>query len=1113
METTSWKLSGTTATYGTDAETLITVEGVTSIDGLSEPAGTKVKVSAASLSQNSIVTISDGYTLELGDDVTQATLSTPSKEDWDFQGERAFGTISTASAGYQVKENQIKYFTEGETYSYVIINGIEEADGLSINGNVITVSKASLSGVSRMTVSDGFKLALGSDVRKPYTTNPTWTYDSALNKANYTSAGRTDGYDVVNNVIVHFSEKGEESVTITGIKTTVTDNGATVAGIEIKEDTFIISKSCLLKNTDVKLNGDEGCKLALADDVPAPIETSEDWYLDGTTATYKTDSNTEGYTLNESGDKIEYVPENTAETLVTVYGVKSTDGLYLDIDNNVVAVYESALNGTDMTISDGYTFEFAEDIPVPKTQAGWKLADKNITYEEGGISDGYRIVNDIVANKNVHKIAYEAEVPGTVQVALNGVEKMLDFTNKDQDVVKLTAENFSDEGISLESNDANYSFEVTDGNYAQTKFVGKETNETVTNYGNDIAFELGDGKDSIVTNGANVTIDAGIGNDIIDNKGGKGSSVSGGKGNDNVTLSSSDTAENIFVYSTGDGKDNVTGFGKKDKLKIADNAEVGAEVKNDDVVFKVGNGTITLKDAAKDDGSDYLEIVIIGSDDKEISSISGNTYTHDGIIRNIETGERKIDVATTFEGEYVASESIKRTGKVTIVDASKVQKGVSLNGGEEGALLIGGDGKDTLISGKTDGFELTGGKGNDIFVYKGGKGSIRDYSQKGTYGKDKIVTDGLEFTGYKVEGQEVILEYGKDNELTIEEGVGKEITFGVKNSTIKTFQTVGILDEKGKSITLASGESDFAAIKEYSKVETIDGSWTFNNVITGNKKANYIIAGDGGSTLNGGKGKDTLVGGNSNDVFVYDNKSGNKLIQNYGDGDIISLGSGASISEVKATKTNDLELKVGNNKITIADGAGKEFTFIEGDEEKTYNNGLLVNKNGNSASLTSSFDGNEFNMADYENYNSVNAGLLKKGFKLTGDGDTDSLIGGKGNDTLTAGSSGSNLWGGKGNDILIGSEAAQDTFIFRAGEGTDTIYGFNSGGALDELMIYDKRGKESTYNKAVFSGDTDNGTLILSIKGGGKVLLEGISASESIKINGTAHTISGKKLN
>ncbi|MBR4903237.1 MAG: hypothetical protein IKZ53_01035, partial [Selenomonadaceae bacterium] len=159
------------------------------------------------------------------------------------------------------------------------------------------------------------------------------------------------------------------------------------------------------------------------------------------------------------------------------------------------------------------------------------------------------------------------------------------------------------------------------------------------------------------------------------------------------------------------------------------------------------------------------------------------------------------------------------------------------------------------------------------------------------------------------------------------------------------------------------------------------------------------------------------------------------------------------------------------------------------------------------------FAGNKFNMADYEKYNSVNAGLLKKAFNLIGDGDTESLIGGKGNDTLTAGGGDSTLWGGKGNDILIGNEAAQDTFIFRAGEGSDTIYGFNSGGALDELMILDKRGKESTYNKAVFSGDPDNGTLILSIKGGGKVLLEGISASESIKINGKTHIISGKKLN
>ncbi|MBR5436919.1 MAG: hypothetical protein IK120_08675, partial [Muribaculaceae bacterium] len=225
--------------------------------------------------------------------------------------------------------------------------------------------------------------------------------------------------------------------------------------------------------------------------------------------------------------------------------------------------------------------------------------------------------------------------------------------------------------------------------------------------------------------------------------------------------------------------------------------------------------------------------------------------------------------------------------------------------------------------------------------------------------------------------------------------------------------------------------------------------------------------------------------------------------------DIISLGSGASISEVKVTGKDkkDLELKVGSNKITIEGGADESFTFIDDGGEKTFTaNGLLVN--GDSASLTSSFAGNEFNMADYENYNSVNAGLLKKAFNITGDNDANSIIGGKGNDKLFGGSGNDSLWGGKGNDILTGGDG-EDKFIFRAGDGIDTILDFNNG---DELIIQNKYGKDLDYKKAVSKAVFNDDTLTLSVKGGGKVILAGIDANDTIKINGKGHTISGKTL-
>ena len=123
----------------------------------------------------------------------------------------------------------------------------------------------------------------------------------------------------------------------------------------------------------------------------------------------------------------------------------------------------------------------------------------------------------------------------------------------------------------------------------------------------------------------------------------------------------------------------------------------------------------------------------------------------------------------------------------------------------------------------------------------------------------------------------------------------------------------------------------------------------------------------------------------------------------------------------------------------------------------------------------------------------------------------EELIGGKGNDVLTASDGNTSLWGGKGNDLLEGGDGL-DTFIFRAGDGKDTIrgYSFEDG---DILQICDKRGNALDYNKAVsksvFSGDT----LTLSIKGGGKVIFEGVTANSEFTINNETHQINGKKLN
>ena len=1036
-----WQINGNIATYGTSSDAIITISGVKSLGGLSIEENV-VTIAKSALNQSN-VTISDGYTLKLADDVPQPT--TEQAAVWKFSGNVATYKDESISAGYELVDNQIIYNDASDGETLITVNGVKSADGLSLNGNVVTVAATALNKTD-VTISDDYILKLAEDAPTPQTTAAGWTFKG--NVATYKNESTSAGYELVDNQIVYTPASGGETlIKVRGVKS--------ADGLSLNGNVVTVAAKALNK-TDVTIS--DGYTLEFDNAVPQLKTEDANWILNDNVATYTGVATLAGYSLSDDSKTISYVEDKSGE-IVTLSSVKSLDGL--SINNKIVTVEASALNQANVTITDGYKLALGEDVPpLTIANANWIINDSLATYKNTPPIETYRLSNN-------NQIIYTAAGDDDILVELGGISSEPTF-DESESIIRL-AENNIEENISIVSNSYGYKFEIGSGSYSQgTKFIGSDNRDTLTNNGEYLVIETGKGNDFIVNNSKNASISGGKGNDKIINNGDGG---------------------NTFIYTSGDGKDNVVGFTATDTIKLLDAAQISANVKGNDVIFNIDNGSITLKEVATMNAA----ISLVDSLNSPID-ISSNVYSTDGVI-----SDDKIILSTTFDSLYTANE-------FEIVDSSQLTKGISIDGGAKGISLIGGSGKDTLISGEKD-FELTGGKGNDVFVYNGGKGRIKDYSQKGTYGKDKLELasefnlDNLK--DFKYSSDELTLNYGDGNELTLERiRETTEITFGTKSSTIRTFKAEGMFDEKGKSATLASSNDYFKAQGNFSKLEMIDGSKTSGSIIIGNKKANYIIAGAGGSTLEGGKGKDTLVGGDGSDVFVYDakNGAGNKLIKNYGEGDLIIFEDSATISDVK-TKGDDLELKVGSNKITIEGGAGKSFTFIEDNVEKIYTaDGLITD--GEYALLTNSFNGSAEALAGYS---IVNAGLLKKSVNLIGNDNTN-LWGGKGNDTLTAGTSGSELWGNKGNDVLIG-DVGEDKFIFRAGEGNDTIqgYSFDDG---DLLQIYDKHGNESTFNKAVFSGDT----LTLSVKGGGKIILNGVSAGDSFLINNTIHTINGKKL-
>ncbi len=151
------------------------------------------------------------------------------------------------------------------------------------------------------------------------------------------------------------------------------------------------------------------------------------------------------------------------------------------------------------------------------------------------------------------------------------------------------------------------------------------------------------------------------------------------------------------------------------------------------------------------------------------------------------------------------------------------------------------------------------------------------------------------------------------------------------------------LDKTGVSIE-GPFQGTWDGAKYAATVKKIDASKdTKKIIIKGNKQANTILAGSGGSEIYGGKGNDIIYGGSGKDVFNYASGDGNDVIGSYASGkDMIRITSGKLN---KATVSgNDVVLQVGSGRITIKNGKGKKLSIAMGKKAaaKTYTYGSSV---------------------------------------------------------------------------------------------------------------------------------------------------------------------------
>ena len=279
-----------------------------------------------------------------------------------------------------------------------------------------------------------------------------------------------------------------------------------------------------------------------------------------------------------------------------------------------------------------------------------------------------------------------------------------------------------------------------------------------------------------------------------------------------------------------------------------------------------------------------------------------------------------------------------------------------------------------------------------------------------------------------------------------------------------------------------------------------------SDVLFGGSDNDKLYGEAGNDTLRGGTGKNTLTGGKGKDIFAYE--GGNDYIADFTAGeDKIQFLSG-SVQSTSFSKKN-LILTTEDGTITVKGGKGKQITVIDADGMETttiYGGAALKLTNSSKSAVTLS-----------SAYVNASASKRTKAIKITGNELANSIVGGTKNDTLYGGdgadtlsggagddmlygqAGNDSLWGGNGNDSLYGGDG-NDTFVYKPGTGNDVILDYEDG---DMLQILDGK-----YSKSKYS----NGTLALTIKGGGSVTFDNVTTETTFNINDTLYKVSGSKL-
>lgn len=808
------------------------------------------------------------------------------------------------------------------------------------------------------------------------------------------------------------------------------------------------------------------------------------------------------------GEGADYFCVGAGTDLITDYAPE--DAIFAEESGSGEArrIVGATLNEQDIVFSIKDTWTSNPSNPYPNSVTVANAADKTITFMR----------NDWDGTKNVAFAGYTmTKTALTLLKSFGGTAVCADWYSNDgrtNDWHTLDARNFLS---------------------TVTKIDGSAATKTTVLYGNGNANTItgGSGNDTLYGLGGNDTLNGGKGNDVLE----------GGTGSD------------VFVYRDGDGIDTVNDYEQgEDTVYIAKGAVKSATVSGSNLIFAVGKGKVTLKNAAT----------------KTVSMKDGR-----GSYMMSKTG---LTLSSNFGGTVTAAQYFST---VKTVNGKSATRALKLSGNAQANTITGGKGNDVL----------TGGAGKDTFAYANGTGkdTVSDFAA----GEMLYVTSGtISKTMLANKNKDLVFTVGKGN-VTLKNAAAKSIALkdsrgnysmsksslslssnftGSLNSAyyLSTITTINGNNAKktvtlygnGKNNTINGGQ---VADKLYGRAgndkiygnggndylygeagndslyggagldylsgaagnDYLDGGASNdklyggagNDKLYGSAGNDYLYGEAGNDYLNGGAdtdylyggaGNDTLYGGAGNDTFVYAKNTGKDVISDFNKSgtDTLYINSGA-ISKTAVSGSN-MVFTVGSGTVTLTGAGSKTITVRDSRGTYTLNKSSLVLTNtfkgslsaANYLSTITTINGskavNAVTLTGNAKNNVINGG--SKNDTIKGGAGNDKLYGNAGNDSIEGGAGVDYLYGGAGNDKLYGGDGND---VLYAGTGTDYLYGGNGNDVL-----YANAGTSYLYGQGgtdtfVVDANTTQNVFIYDFTAGTDKLKVLNSSNVKVKVSGS----------